>query len=65
MQQAKWCIEWCSKGQGGHYYSNAYTVKKAISECKQELMYTRYGECIRPDLRITNVWKFVQFGEET
>ena len=66
MGNFKWAIHWMTTHHGGNgiHYSNAKTVEEAISECKQEYMYNRYsGAIIRPDLKITDVWKFVQYGE--
>ena len=61
-----YCIHWMTTNHGGNgvHYSYADTVEEAIEECKQEHMYNRYtGEIIRPDLKITDVWQFVQYGE--
>ena len=66
MENYKWKIEWMTTEHGGNgvYYSNTETVEKAIEECKQEHMYHRYtGELVRPDLKITDIWMFVQYGE--
>lgn len=61
-----YCVHWMTTNHGGNgvHYSYADTVKEAIEECKQEHMYNRYtGKIIRPDLKITDIWKFVQYGE--
>jgi hypothetical protein len=61
-----YCIHWMTTNHGGNgvHYSYADTVEEAIEECKQEHMYNRYtGKIIRPDLKITDVWQFVQYGE--
>ena len=66
MDNFKWCINWNCPIHGGcgAHYSYADTLEEAIKECKQEHMYNRYTkEIIRPDLKITDCWKFVQFGE--
>lgn len=66
METYKWKIEWMTTNHGGNgaYYSNAETVEEAINECKQEFMFNHYtGEVIRPDLKITDIWKFIQYGE--
>ena len=66
METYKWKVQWMTTNHGGNgeHYSNADTVEEAIKECKQEYMFHRYtGEVIRPDLKITDVWKFVQYGE--
>ena len=61
-----YCIHWITTNHGGNgvHYSYADTVEEAIEECKQEHMYNRYtGKIIKPDLKITDVWQFVQYGE--
>lgn len=66
METYKWKVEWMTTKYGGNgvYYSNAETVEEAIKECKQEHTINHYtGKVIRPDLKITNIWKFVQYGE--
>lgn len=67
-QNFKWEVHWMQtehSGSGVHY-SNAETIEAAIKECKQEKMYDWYsGELIRPDLKITDVYQFVQYGESS
>ena len=66
MENFKWCINWITTKTGGSgtHFSYLSTLEEAINECKQEHMYNHYtGEIIRPDLKITTVWKFVQYGE--
>lgn len=66
MENYKWRINWyCPvRGDGGTHFSDAETLEEAIKECKQEHMYHRYtGKLTRPDLKIADVWKFVQYGE--
>lgn len=66
IENFKWCINWMTTKQGGSgsHYSYANTLKEAIEECKQEHMYNHYtNELIRPDLKITDVWQFIQYGE--
>ena len=53
------------RGGCGTHYSKAATVEDAIAECKREVMYDLYGTLRRPDLKITDVWEYVQYGEGT
>ena len=66
IESFKWEVHWMQtehSGSGVHY-SNAETMEAAIKECKQEKMYDWYsGELIRPDLKITDIYQFVQHGE--
>lgn len=66
MENFKWCVNWMTTNHGGNgtHYSLAETLEEAIEECKQEYMYDHYtGLVIRPDLKITDVWQFVQYGD--
>lgn len=66
QDEFKYCVHWMTTNHGGNgvHYSYADTVEEAIEECKQEHMYNHCtNELICPDLKITDVWQFVQYGE--